>query len=677
MSHPAEPAAVRRGSLAAVALLLVAGVMAYWNSLRGPFVFDDVVSIVENPTLQHLTIGSVLRPPADTGVGGRPLANLSFALNHAANGNSVVGYHAVNLLIHLAGALLLFAILRRILAREPLLGRIGPMAIEPLAAAVAALWLLHPLQTETVTYISQRTESLMAMFYLATIFAFIRGTERQAGSIGWFAAAVIACAAGMATKEVMVTAPVMVLLIDRTLFAGTFREAWRQRHWLYLGLAATWMVVAAQLAGVANRGVTYAAVTWWQYGLTECGAILHYLRLALWPAPLVFDYGMEVTPSIGAAIPALVAVVALGVATVIALVRRPVLGLCGAWLFVLLAPTSSIVPIAGQPIAEHRMYLPLAAVVAVAMVALWRVVGQRLVVPMLAAAAIALGCLTHNRNATFSSVEGLWRDTIAKVPANGRAHAALGIELLHQGKRGAAISELQVALRLNPNDAEARNNLATALQDEGRLTEAIEQFRASARLEPNSATTRYNFGNALLEAGNPGEALTELQRAVSLRPTLAEAHGALGNALVALGRTPEALVAYEQALRLKLDLPAVHFALANVLAQAGRVDDALPHYDATARALPAVPDAHFNYANALLAAGRIPDAIGQYEQVVRLAPNLPEAHNNLGIALVRAGRVTEARAQFEAALRLRPDFAAARQNLEDLLRLSPGNGSPR
>ncbi len=608
-------------------VLVAAGFAAYANSFSVPFLLDDTVSLVENPSLRHLwPLSDVLSPPEDTGVGGRPLANLSFALNYAAGGIAVRGYHLVNLGIHLLAALVLFGLLRRILAERTLAHLVPEDIRAPLALVVALGWLLHPLQTEAVTYLSQRTESLMGLCYLLTLYALIRLAETP--SSRWFAVAVIACACGMATKEVMVTAPLMAFLFDRTFVAGSFRAAWRLRRWLYLGLASTWIILVFHLSGITHRGVTYETVTWWRYALIECGALLHYLRLAVWPSPLIFDYGPELPATVSDLIGPAVVIGALIALVAVALWRRPMVGFVGAWFFLLLAPTSSFIPIAGQPMAEHRMYLPLAALIAAVAFAAGARWGRNALLALAALAALG-SFLTHQRNADYQTAASLWRDTLAKRPNNSRAHAALGEVLLRQNELPAAIAELNTALTLDSNDAKAHNNLATVLQDTGHVDEAIAHYRASTRLEPNVASTHYNLGNALLGLGRTAEAIIALARAVALAPTLAVAHGGLGNALVAAGRAPEAVAHYQEALRLDPNLAPVHFAFANLLAGANRFADAIPHYEATLLAYPDSPDVHFNLGTMLALTGHTSDAISHYETTLRLKPDFAAARENL------------------------------------------------
>ncbi|MGH7944728.1 MAG: hypothetical protein ACREH8_16180, partial [Opitutaceae bacterium] len=283
----------RRGVLLSAAFLGVAAMLAYANSFTVPLLFDDGVTILHNPRLRQLwPIWSALNPPESTGVGGRPIANLSFVLNYAVSGDSVPGFHAVNLAIHFLAGLTLFAIVRRTLLLPQWSERLRRSA-GGVALAAAALWMLHPVQTQSVTYVSQRTESLMGLFYFLTLHAFIRAVT-SGGSRRWYVVAVASCFAGMGTKEGMVTVPVIIFLYDYAFLSRSFGAAWRARWRLHLGLASSWIMLAILMSGLRGRGVGFGlGMSWWSYLLIEFKAIMHYLSLSFWPAPLVFDYGVD------------------------------------------------------------------------------------------------------------------------------------------------------------------------------------------------------------------------------------------------------------------------------------------------------------------------------------------------------------------------------------------------
>jgi tetratricopeptide (TPR) repeat protein len=628
-------------------LILVAGIWAYHNSLRAPFIYDDAFSITRNPHIRRLwPIGDALSPATKSFVGGRPIVNLSLALNYALGGLAVRGYHVFNLAIHLLAGLTLYGIVRRTFLRQECWStgvmecwaRFGASG-EWVALAVAVLWTVHPLQTEAVTYISQRCESLMGLFYLLTLYCFVRGVEgsgsARASPSKWFCLSVAACFLGMASKEVMVTAPVMVLLYDRTFVSGSFREAWA-RHWrLYLGLAGSWLLLGYLMPGLHDRSVGYGlGIPWWGYALAECRAVVQYLGLALWPHPLIFDYGDYVpTKNLAVVAPYAVILAVLAAGVLVALKQQPAIGFLGAWFFVILAPTSSVVPIVGSPMAEHRMYLPLAAVVTMAVIGAFEV-GKRLFNKQ---QGLALGCvaggfaavvltfLTIQRNQVYNSELTIWQDTVKKRPNNPRARNDLGLALAQLGRVQEAIGQYEQALRLKPDFAEAHYNFGVALVGQGRLQSAIGHYEQALQINPNDAEVHNSLGIALQQAGRVQEAIGHYERALQVRPRFADAHNNLGIALMGQGRLQEAIDHYEQALRIQPDYAK----------------------------------AECNWANGLFRAGKAQEAIGHYEQALQMAPDFVEARFNLGLALEKTGRVQEAIQQYELALRMRPNFIEA------------------
>src|SRR5579859_6195074 len=260
-----------------VLAVVFAGFLAYSNSLSGPFVFDDLNSISENRTIRHLwPPWNAFSPSHGTGstVEGRPILNFTFAVNYALGGTMPRGYHAVNLVIHILAGLTLFGIARRTLL-QPVVAKWFETEATPLALAIAVIWMVHPLATAAVTYVVQRAESLMGLFYLLTMYCAIRGAESEKKG-PWYALSVTACLLGMATKEVMVYAPLMVLLYDRTFITGSFSQAWKQRRQLYVGLASTWAVLGYLVMTTGSHGGTASfgsGFTWWQYALIQCRAI--------------------------------------------------------------------------------------------------------------------------------------------------------------------------------------------------------------------------------------------------------------------------------------------------------------------------------------------------------------------------------------------------------------------
>ncbi len=613
--------------------MVAAGLLAYHNSFTGPFIFDDSTAIVQNPTIRHLwPIWQPLSPPHQATVQGRPVVNLSLAINYAIGGLDVRGYHALNVAIHILAGLTLFGVVRRTLLQPKLSERFGTVADE-LALAVAVLWTVHPLQTEAVTYVIQRCESLMGLFFLLTLYCFIRG----AGSPRprwWYGLCVSACALGMASKEVMVAAPLIILLYDWVFLGSSFRELWRRRTALYAGLAATWLILAALVVTTphVNTGLGIEGLTPWSYLKTEAGVILYYLRLCVWPDPLVIDYlDWPIARSLkDYLIPGMVVAGLLGT-TVWAFRRRPWLGFLGAWFFLILAPTSSFLPSLGEVVAERRMYLPLAAVVVLAVMAIYAWAGRRSM-PVYVVLAAGLGFLTVQRNDDYRSELAIWADAVAKRPDSARTQYSVGLALAEAGRVGEAIGHYDRALRIKPDLPYVHYELGLALAKLGRVQEAVAHWKETLRLKPDYAEAHNNLGLALVQLGDVQEGIEHYDRALRIKPDYAEAYNNLGVALAQTGRIPEAVDHFEQALRIKPEYAEAECNLGLALSQAGKLEEGIEHY----------------------------------EQALRINPNYAAAHYNLGAAFEQAGRVGEAVSQYEQALRGKPDFEAARNRLARL-----------
>ena len=517
-SAPAAATPSRWPILLAALLIVAAATIAYSNSFRGAFLFDDTGDIVRSRSICHLwPIRDVfiVRFKGPWGIHPRPVVNFSLALNYAIGGLEPFSYHIANLLIHIAAGLTLLGIVRRTLLLPGMRRRFAPAATS-LALAVALIWTLHPLQTEAVTYVTQRFESMMALFYLLALYAAVRcGTSQHAGR--WAVASVAATILAFGCKEVAVSIPITILLYDRAFLAGSFREAWRRRRALYCGLAAAWVLFGLLLWFSPGRGnwSGYGLPTSWrEYALSQGGVILHYLRLSFWPYPLVLDYCWPLARTPGDILPGLMIIGGLAAATVYALIRWPKWGFLGAWFFMILAPSSSIVPILDLAV-EHRMYLPLAAVVAAVVIGGYVVVqglagSGRVSRPtlqiagysLLALVGIASAVLTFERNRDYQSELAIWTDTVNKAPLAPRGHYNLGLCL-------------------------ARN---------GQTNEAIDQYKTAVALCPTYLDAYTNLGNTLVKSKRPDEALVYYQTALKLKPDDANVHFALGNALAALGR---------------------------------------------------------------------------------------------------------------------------------------------
>lgn len=704
----ARPPRRARGSigLAQMAAIILAGACVYWNSLEGPLVWDDQTAIVTNQSLRELwPPWGPLIPPRETPLAARPLTNASFALNYAAHGLDVTGYHLVNLVLHLLTALLLFATVRRTLAGGKIRARAGRTAFAPsalpersavgrdfspaVAFVVAIWWTIHPLTSEVINYVTQRTEAMMGLFLLLTLYAAIRALDSP-GSRIWSAVAFLSCAAGMASKESMAVAPLLVVLYDRIFAFASVREAIQARKFLYLALAATWielgLLIWLQPRSTAGFGVGVGA---WAYLMNQVELIPRYLRLAAWPGALVLDYGLPRALSIREIAPEGAFVLALLAGTLVALVRWPAVGFLCAAFFVTLAPTSSVIPIATEVGAERRMYVPLTALSVLIVLAGWSAftratdagTPRRRRKVAVAAAGLATAWLavlavrTVARNAEYRTELSIWRTSVERHP-HGRSRFSYATALAVAGQGDSAVAELRQAVRDYPD---ARFGLGTELAAQGNIDEAIGELEIFIDEKPSQANripARSLRARLLASRGRFDEAMAEFHAILKLSPSNLEAHASLGDLLVAQRRYEEAESHYRAFLALRPEDPTMLTKLGLTLGSSGRMQEAIASYQDALRIDPSLMTARLSLAELFLRLDRPEDAATQAAEALRLDPGRASTHNLLGAALAAGGHLSEAIEHFRAALDLEPANAEAQRNLDRARLLLNARGRP-
>lgn len=530
-----------------VALVVVAGVAVYANSLSGAFVFDDLHHIIEKDVIHDLgQLDEILGTR-------RPLVYLSLAINWAIGGEETFGYHVYNIFVHVLASLVLFDLVRRLLLRFPKYEH----ASGRLALIATLFWTVHPLQTESVSYTIQRGESMMALFYLLMLYALLRGASVKSGT-KWNIAAIVACACGLASKGVMVSAPFVALVFDYAFLARTPSEILRKRAWVHGGiLIATvgTLFVTGVMGGTfrtdapkTTAGFGLRTHSSMEYLQSQPYAILTYLRLSFWPTGQCLDYEAEVVEKYSEWLPQGLVILALLAATVFAFTKSAALGFIGAFFFLVLGPTSSFVPI-NDIVFEHRMYLPLAAVTVLATLAghtALRKIGSKRSTPiryltgrwwiatgLVVVAVVGLGTATILRNRAYQTNEAMWRDVLAKRPDNARAMVNLGFMLASEQEDYPAAYEL---------------------------------LKRANELKPDYGKARRHFGQVLIELGsrspNPEErkrlfqhALRNLQKAEQISPGEMEVHYLKGCVLSLLGRNQKALAAFDKCFALHAERP--------------------------------------------------------------------------------------------------------------------------
>jgi protein O-mannosyl-transferase len=636
----------RKLFLLAAAVLALAGAiwLAYRDAIHTPFILDDPASIENNPSIVRLwpLVGDVtargpLNPPKDLPTSGRPLVNLTFALNYHFGKFDPTGYHVFNMVVHFLSTILVGLTVQRILRLNFFTDRFAE-ASSLLAFLCALLWAVHPLNSETVVYVTQRTELMVALFYFATVYAALRywAADTRPQRNTWLAAAVLACLAGMASKEMMVTAPVIILLMERVLITSSFRQAFRRSWPLYLGLSLGWILLLAlnydrPRAGSAGFDLTVSPLVYW---FTQAKILWLYLKLVVWPWPLVIHYQWSYLETLGQAWPWLLATAALTIGSLALYWRSYVAGLVGLWVLLILSPTM-IVPIITEVAAERRMYLPLAAIVPLAVAGgYWLILRSTKRSPLskrrskagvrsprtdvvaisgvtflVAVATWVLISVDINRVSAFKDPITLWQDAVIHQPEDFVAHNNLGAELMHAARPQEAIAPLQHALQLNPNHFESRINLGTSYMRVGRLPDAIAEFRQVIDRYPNSIPARCDLGIALGKLNRLPEAIEEFHAAQKIDPGNSAVDYNLGLLLARMGQMPEAIEQFQSALHSDPDYFEAHVNLGAALASSGKPQEAVEHFQKALEIKPNDCGVYFNMALAYEELNRPADAI--------------------------------------------------------------------
>ncbi len=690
-------------------VFVILSVLIYSNTLDVPFYFDDLPNIVQNPhiRLTNLKFENIRTAAFKSHASNRPIANVSFALNYYFNRYKVEGYHLVNVIVHTLTGILLYLLTRATLSTFGMRCSRKSNSLIPFLAAL--VWLVHPVQTQSVTYIVQRMNSMASMFYVLSLLLYVHGrlTKRDQTSWPWFSGCAVAGILAIGCKEVAGTLPFFMLLYEWYFFQDLNR-AWFKK---FLAYSAGPFFLVAILAFLYLGSNPWAALlscpryldfTATERALTEFRVVIHYITLLLYPHPsrLNLDYDFPISRSLIDPISTLFSlvniIVLIGLAFRIARKER-LISFCILWFFGNLVIESSIASL--EMAYEHRTYLP-SMFFFLPIVALgFRYIKNRYAFVGIMGAVVLVFCLwTYERNSVWTDPVALWKGCADKSVKKARPHNNLGAALAEQGRLDEAISHYSEALRREPDYETAHIGLGAALVKQGRLDEAVAHYIRALRIRPNCEVTHYSLGIALTRQGKVDEAVVHYTKALKLNPEYAEAHNGLGVLLARQGKFKEAISHYREALHLRADYARARINLGNALARQrrtsqistqdvyagsgkadaakdhnrlgislaneGKLDKAISQFSKALRIKPDDAEAHYNMGVALVGQGRLDEALAHYSEAVRVNPEYWEAHNNLGIILGRQGKLDEAIFHFSEALRIRPGFVEARKNLQ-------------
>ncbi|MBW1912349.1 MAG: tetratricopeptide repeat protein [Deltaproteobacteria bacterium] len=550
-------------------IFLVMAVLAfsiYSNSLNGPFLFDDEASIPKNTTirLEKLTLEGL----GAAGLRNRPVAYMSFALNYYFHQYNVRGYHVVNILIHITTGILLYLFVKTTL--NLLLGQkdntIIPESLNPtfIAFFTALIWLVHPIQTQSVSYIVQRMNSMAAMFYIMSMLLYARArlAEEKRKKTALFAGCAVAALLALGSKPIAATLPVFIFLYEFYFFRNLDLSWLRRCFPLFACVLIILAVVAYIYLGdnpieriLGEYGRLDFTLT--QRVLTELRVVLFYISLLIFPHPSRLNLEHDFALSHSLLEPA---TTLLSMGVIIALIglaiytakKDRLLSFCILWFFGNLVIESSVIGL--DIIFEHRTYLPSMLLILMIVTLAYRYIKPKwLRIAVLCGIALVCSVWTHERNYVWADSVTFWSDCVKKSPAKARPHSNLGRALAENGRPDQGIHHLNEALRIKPGYAVAHNNLGTALEQSGNLKEAVQHYSEAVRLVPGFVNAHYNLGVALHRQGKLREAAKYYSEALRVKPNHAMAHNNLGVVLQSQGKLGEAVSHYSEALRINPD----------------------------------------------------------------------------------------------------------------------------
>jgi tetratricopeptide (TPR) repeat protein len=638
-------------------LLVVATFVAYQPAWHGKPIWDDAAHLTY-PELRSRN--GLVRIWTDPGTLQQyyPVAATVFWVEAKLWGDATLGYHLVNILLHVTAALLLFKILRTLEI--------------PAAGLAAAIFALHPIQVESVAWISELKNTFSGVCYFGAALAYLR-FDRSRNKAA-YAGALSLFVVGLLAKTVIATMPAALLVV---FWWRRGKLSWKQDALplipffvagIAAGLSTSW--IERQVIGAQGSEFNFSLV---ERCLIAGRTVWFYLGKLFWPADLIFSYPRwKISQTIWWQY--LFPVAAALLVGALWVLRRWARGPLAALLFFIgtLFPALgflNVFPFKYSFVADHFQYLACIGPIVAASVGIHtifharirrKVVLERTFCALLLA---TLGLLTWRQSRMYADIETLWHTTIARNPDCWLAQNDLGALFYKQGQVDQAIIRFRISLAIQPDDAEAQQNLGAALAKKGLVDEAIMRFQKALAIRPNFAEAHRHLGDALLRKGRSDEAILHFQKAVAIRPDLAELHDALGSALLQKGRADEAAIQFQQTVQIHPDDDQAHYNLGIALRQLGQPDEALLEFQKAAAIRPDFAEAQNNLGNSLFQKGRLDEAITHLRKALETRPDFAQAHFNLGNALVRKGQVDEAIVQFQKVLAITPDAVEPRRNL--------------
>ncbi len=615
-------------------VIVLITLLAYVPALHGGFIWDDDAHVTDSAALRTLHGLVTIWTKPGAVMQYYPLVHTSFWVQYHLWQLNPFGYHLVNVLLQAGNAILLWLVLERL-----------EIAGGWLAAAVFAI---HPVQVESVAWISEQKNLLSGAFYLAAVLAYMRfcplDVELTAGKGRWryFFLAFAFFVGAMLSKTVACTWPLAILLLTwwKRGWIGR-RDAWLMAPFVAMGavLGLTTVWVETYCTGARGAGWSFTMV---DRVLIAGRAAWFYAAKLVWPVNLAFVYPrwnidaeqwwQWVFP-----LAAAVVVVALWFGRG-RMGRGPVVAM--AFFLITLGPALGFVnvyPMRYSFVADHFQYLASIGLIVAAVEGGARIIRERVLRTAVGAAVVmVLAVLTWEQGRAYASAETLWRDTLAKNPGCWMAHNNLGILLAHRGDVAGARAEYREALRLSPDSYESHNNLGNLLMEESQPANAVAEYGEALRIEPGYVRARANLANALGRLGRVNEAINQYRIVVEMKPDEVDAHYNLGITLAKQGRIVEACQQFAEVVRYQPESANAEYDWGFALARQDDFAHAIPHYQAAVRLNPDYAAAHYGLGMALLRTRRRVEGIQELRRTLELEPGSTEAQRALDAANTRA-----------------------------------------
>jgi protein O-mannosyl-transferase len=544
-----------------LSLLAIVVILIYADTLTTPFILDDISNILDNPHIRipSLSLKNVIQAGFRSPESSRPVANISFALNYYIHGFNLVGFHLVNILIHIFSGIFLYFFVKATL-NTPVLGARSQQC-GWIAFFTALIWMVHPLQTQSVTYLVQRMNSLAAMFYILSMLFYVRFRLNGADRKNWplLAGCVLFGLLAIGTKQISVTLPVFIILYDWFFFQN-LSVKWTRRHLLIL-VCILFLIIVISLIYLGHDPLVrifsaykHRDFTLLQRVLTQFRVVNFYLSLLLWPQPSILnlDHDFALSYSLTHPVTTLISILIITLLITLAILtakKEPLLSYGILWFFGNLVIESSVIGL--ELVFEHRNYLPSMFVILILVSLVFRYVKPSwLGVLFLCVVGTLFSVWTFERNKVWTDELTLYRDCAEKSPAKARPHNNLGTILLRRARLPEAIDEFQTALDLKPKYADAHYNLANALVKQGHLKDGIYHYSETLGLQPRNVKALNNMAATLVIKERYAEAIVYLKKALTINPTDTDLHTNLGIILKKNGNLEDAIFHFSRALEI-------------------------------------------------------------------------------------------------------------------------------